>query len=342
MTQKRILTDVAIMRPMVMFMLVVLHSFTTYAGYWPYPEGIQPVRAYSWIALASYSFLLEAFFFMSGYVAAFQESNRTISFTELVRKKFKRLMMPCLVFGTAYALMYRPQTSIGHWIKEIVGGSGHLWFLPTLFIVMIASYFVHRLKIKEWIKVALLLVLSFASFRFTKVTFQVQFACYYMFFYYAGTFIYKHRDTILEWATGGKVWLVALLYVVVFVVGTLHIESIRPDGPATAYMLSRSKLGIINAWRVAYGSLGTMAMWLMINRMWSSITIPKWLSWANSISFGVYIFQNFILWGLFQYTALPAITGTYLMPWVGLLIATIGSVALTAALKQTRIGKQLL
>ena len=45
---KRLLYEVSIIRPFVIFLLIIMHSFTMFAGGWIMPEGIHEVTAYFW------------------------------------------------------------------------------------------------------------------------------------------------------------------------------------------------------------------------------------------------------------------------------------------------------
>ena len=53
-----------IMRPIVIFMLIVTHSFTMYTGgSWPLPEGIHEVHAYDEITHIAFSFILKYIYY---------------------------------------------------------------------------------------------------------------------------------------------------------------------------------------------------------------------------------------------------------------------------------------
>lgn len=70
--KSKILTEVSVIRPILIVLLVVYHSFIIYQGGWSEPDGFEPNRTYWWISKASYSFMLEAFVLISGYVFAYQ------------------------------------------------------------------------------------------------------------------------------------------------------------------------------------------------------------------------------------------------------------------------------
>ena len=58
--------------------------------------------------------------------------------------------------------------------------------------------------------------------------------------------------------------------------------------------------------------------------------------------FGVYIFQQFILKILYYHTPIPAATGPYLLPWIGVLITLFVSYLLTYLIRLTWFGREIL
>lgn len=107
-TTRQKLQEVLLIRPILIVLLVVYHAFIIYAGGWSQPDGFVPHEGYAWIARFSYSFMLEMFVFISGYVWAYQrlELNRQISFGKLVQQKSKRLLLPSVVFSIVYLLCF--------------------------------------------------------------------------------------------------------------------------------------------------------------------------------------------------------------------------------------------
>ena len=77
---KKLLYEVSIIRPLIIFLLVVMHSFTMYDGCWPLPEGIHAVPAYAWLVNLISGFRIETIALIAGYVFAYQsiDLNRQI------------------------------------------------------------------------------------------------------------------------------------------------------------------------------------------------------------------------------------------------------------------------
>ena len=63
----KLITEVAFIRPILIFLLVIYHAFDIYAGGWIQPEGYVDIPMYKDIAILSYSCMLETFVFISGY-----------------------------------------------------------------------------------------------------------------------------------------------------------------------------------------------------------------------------------------------------------------------------------
>ena len=153
---KPILKDVVLIRPIIIFLLIVYHAFIIYQGGWSEPEEFAPVAAYWWIAKVSYSILLPMFVFVSGYVFAFQVIvlGKPIRVGDVAIRKFRRLLLPCYVFGAIYYFLFEFSPTdffIFQFLYSVANGIGHLWFLPMLFwcfvggaVVMKRKWYIHR------------------------------------------------------------------------------------------------------------------------------------------------------------------------------------------------------
>ena len=112
---KKILQDVVLIRLVLIILLVLYHAFAIYNGAWSMPNGIDEVRPYWWIATLSYSFMLETFVFLSGYVFGFQIREKykgQISFTNAVVNKAKRLLVPSIVFSVLYFFIFNSESTV--------------------------------------------------------------------------------------------------------------------------------------------------------------------------------------------------------------------------------------
>lgn len=200
MTNKtNFLTEVAIIRPILVVLLVFYHAFAPYSGAWEPIEGYPAIRAYWWLDWLSYAFMLEMFVFVSGYVFGFQVRTKGTSKLEaknLLWGKFKRLMVPCMVFSLLYILLFQDiRQPIFKTAYDLINGVGHMWFLPMLFWCFVGVWVLEKLHLKaKWI---IPLLLACSVFSFLPLPLRIGNAMYYMFFFYVG-YILQKEDIKLD------------------------------------------------------------------------------------------------------------------------------------------------
>lgn len=105
--QSDYLYDAAILRLVLVFLLVYYHAFAIYSGAWDSLNGYPEIKAYWWLDKLSFAFMLEAFVFVSGYVFGYQvrcKGEEKLKADSVIVGKFKRLMIPCLLFSIIYIL----------------------------------------------------------------------------------------------------------------------------------------------------------------------------------------------------------------------------------------------
>lgn len=340
------LDEIYFLRPMTILLLVVMHAFTMYAGNWPLPEGIQPVRAYFWIQKFTFSCMLEMFVFISGYVFGFQlfGQNREYSFAKLLTSKFKRLIIPSMVFSFVFMLCFSDFVSQHQWgtiVHVTIAGYSHLWFLPMLFWCFLGGWVINRYKINDLVALAVLLILSIFSHLHLRL--QLDNTCYYLFFFYLGMVIYKYRKRMIRVAisSANGIYIFFVIYILLVILHTRTIEVLSATD--VLGMLDRTIMyAQINVCRISYALLGVITIYLIILRLVSQWQLPEYIVRINSYCFGIYIFQQFVFMILYYYSPIPQLVGTYWLPWVGVFMALAVSYLATRILFCTRIGKSLL
>lgn len=96
---------------------------------------------------------------------------------------------------------------------------------------------------------------------------------------------------------------------------------------------------------IVYSSMGLVMIYVISNyilKCKNKWQCPLWLISINSICFGVYIYQQFILKFIYYSTPLPQLTGTYFLPWVGCVITMITSIALAKMTIKSKIGRKII
>ena len=345
-SQRTILNDVMIMRPIVIFLLIVTHSFTMYTGgAWSLPYGIHEVQAYGEITHIAFSFMLETFVFISGYLFGMQQQRRQKPFIAFLLKKLQRLVLPGIVFSTLYiACFNRGKLNSGGVILEILNGAGHLWFLPMLFCCFIMAYGINTVKGHDNLKLALCFIMSLCSDLLPQLVFRINNACYYILFFYLGMYVYPIRNKIVEKLNIQNIMELIVLFIVSYIVLSYGKQTLLECEISTFTGKLLRILGM-KMCTIAYSGIGLFMLFGISNYMLKSKKdwrCPLWLNSLNSICFGIYIYQQFVLIFIYYSTPLPQWTGTYMLPWAGCLITIITSITLAKLTIKSKIGRKLI
>lgn len=346
-TQKRNLTEVSILRPFCILLLVILHSFTVFNHSWKPFEGFIDIPAYLWITRVTASIMLVMFVFLSGYVFSYQvnEQHKDFKFWPFVWKKCQRLIIPAIIFGLIYFFfLLDPKPKGVLWsCLSILSGIGHLWFLPMLFWCFIVGFFMNKLKMKEIWKMLILLALCIISWATVVVPLGIGRSIFYLFFFYLGFHIFKHKEKLVVWGTPFRLGLLLFIFIVSFLVTHLYLEPLRDINKGIVIEIVARTLE--RCGKIVFSVSGLLFIYLVVMK-WlkrhESYTLPRRLVFANTICFGVYIFQQFILQILYYHTELPTLVGPYWLPWLGFTITLLVSVLLSALAQKTWLGKKIL
>lgn len=143
------LNEVSFMRPVLLVLLVLYHAFAPFVGTWDLPEGISDVNLYKIIGLLSRAFRLEGFVFISGYIFTFQlvERKKFVTFGSLIKSKVQRLLIPSFFFSALYIILFLEVKGVLPFALKVIGGAGHLWYLPCLFWLFLIQYIIVK---REW------------------------------------------------------------------------------------------------------------------------------------------------------------------------------------------------
>lgn len=341
--------DVSVIRVILIILLVLYHSFAIFNGAWDAPDGYCQIPAYWWIASASYSFMLEMFVFISGYLFGYQvrtKGETIISFKNTILKKAKRLLLPCFFFGIIYYLIfYDLKAPVFDIVYTIVNGAGHLWFLPMLFWCFVAIFVIEKLKIKPFIVFPLLVVCSLISF--LPLPFRMTSAMYYLLFFYTG-YILKKKDIDLSRFFEGKYAVFSIFaYIILFVSFTLIREQIANSawgGEDSGLLYKVLKMSAQKASVLIYSWSGVIMTYITVNWLLikNKIKISQSLMKVSALCFGVYIYQQFILKLLYYDFGFMESVSPYILPWMGFVVAIILSVSFSYLTVKTKFGRFLI
>lgn len=197
------LDNITIIRNILIVLLVFYHAFAIYSGAWAPIQGFPEVSVYWWLDKLSYAFMLELFVFVSGYVFGYQvrvKGESKLQAKDLFWGKFKRLMMPCVVFSLLYILLLGDITQpIQKSLYGLVNGVGHMWFLPMLFWCFVGIWIIEKLHLKPKFVIPLLCVVSIGSF--LPLPLQMTATMYYMLFFYVGYILQRNEVSLDRYYT---------------------------------------------------------------------------------------------------------------------------------------------
>lgn len=219
--QKTVIQEVVLLRLLLIVLLVLYHSFAPFCGAWNPIPGIDGFpEAHFWVAKASYSFLLECFTFISGWVFGAQVLRRGASALQpkrLILSKVKRLLLPSIVFSLIYILIFQSGKLYSP-VKlsySLLEGVGHMWYLPMLFWCFAGIILVEKSKLSwRW---SLTLLTLICALSILPLPLRLGRTCYYMVFFYGGYLIGKGTIDLSKFSRGHYALATTLLYAVTFI-----------------------------------------------------------------------------------------------------------------------------
>lgn len=331
-----LLSNIVVIRIVLIFLLVFYHAFAIYSGAWSPIDGYPDVPAYWWLDKLSYAFMLEMFVFISGYVFGFQvrtQGPKKLDARYLFLSKFKRLIIPCILFSLLYLIMFDTvMQPIHKTIYDLLNGVGHMWFLPMLFWCFVGIWIIEKLHLAPKIVIPVLIAISLVSY--LPLPLRIVDAMYYMIFFYVGYILQKNNISADRFYTKKSSIIAFLLFCVVFPILTIiqrhigNINSILGLSVDSNLIIKATRATMSIVLRMIYASTGLAALFFLVGCKEKARKgdIPQWIIRLSGLCFGVYLVQQFILKALYNHTKLPDILGYYALPWVGLAIALSGSV----------------
>lgn len=292
MSSSKPLIDVSIVRPILIFLLIVVHSFTIYSGGWPLPFGIQSLECYKWVSHISFSIMLQGFIFVSGYLFASQVNNNIkLSYKSIIFKKGQRLILPSIIFGLIYFFLFnysRESFSIIDFTTKILNGVGHLWFLPALFWCFILMVFLINYKIKGNIIIILSVMLILLSIGC--IPFGFSNAMQYFIFFYFGFYVMYHKERFLNLVNRFRNLLVFLFIISLII----HFYIKNGDIDNQMFFNSIYVNKIINIYfelflKTFVAISGISLFFLFVNKginRYKILVLPEWISKVNKNCMG--------------------------------------------------------
>lgn len=334
---KVLLSDIAIMRPILIISIILGHSFAMFGGSasWPLLECVRQIDSYGWITPTLISFALQAFVFVSGYLFAYKNPNSAPAYkSKFMYSRAKRILVPSVIFSVLYVLLLTPQNfnkvSV---VFEIVNGAGHLWFLPMLFwCYTFGVLFYNCVKKPSVIVGALLLIFSFASFVLPDYL-RIALGIHYFPYFVLGMWTFSNKNKILDWINKRK-YLLLSLWIIVIILCVCKVKY------SSFLYIPEFFMPIIKVTiNIMLGLFGSMALWSTINIILNDGRVVRV---RGDIWFGLYIYHQFIMMWLYYHTVLPNNVCAEWLPWVCFALTFVSSYLLVVLTLKSRIGRWLI
>ena len=267
------------------------------------------------------------FIMISGYLFV-KSMSKYKNVGNLIVDKFKRIIVPFIMIALFWLIPirwfvgYAPYVNSGflQTLKKVFVGidSGHLWYLPTLYVIFIVVYLLNRIKpTKEKNKVFhfMILVLLWGISIFSGKVINVMFLptiCEYLFYFYVGFLAGKRelqpkitRTTIIMFGT----FLIASI-IIVFGVKNIYAKNILRSITAV---------------------LGTYSLYCLTLKIKSNSFIEK----IDKNSFAIYLLHSPILYIMYKYFAN---VNPYLLVTMNIIVAIIVPSIIAEILRKLKLN----
>lgn len=329
--------EVDINRVLSILLIVILHSLAFYTGAWAAPDDFQSVGLYRYLGKLCGSVAVPSFVFISGFLFRSQIVTKKQDFASLIKKKAKRLLLPSIIFSILYVLLFNEEIFSLSSLFEILNGAGHLWFLPMLFWCFCVAFYLFKLPNVYSLLIAVLLILFGGGY----LPFGISRMFYYLVYFILGGVCYSSKLNMKKFS---YMRLTALIFgfLLFFEIENLMKETsfkISEDYELLGILINRGQVII----RAVYGCLGVVLLYILSTRLsrYNFSTSP-FFQLIVRLSFGIYIYHQFILVSLYRKLNLYDYVGSYLLPIIGFALAITLSFVLAYLTNKTKIGRQLI
>ena len=336
------LYDVVVIRSLATVMVVAFHAYGMM--YWgKFPDMTEKYNdLYFGINQFVLNFRMPLFVFISGFLFSYleREKGKYPTFIGLLKNKFKRLIIPYLVFATIYMLT----TGMDFSFKILLSGwLAHLWFITTLFWCFIftrLSSFVPYSHTPHF-KFGLLGISFIALFiNLPKLgLLGIQYFQEWFFWFYLGYAISPYREQLYSYLSKRKIWL--LVFATMYCMELLYTLRFAESEEERGYLMHFAHLAIV------------LLIWYIINwgirhstKIWYENAIFREL---NRTSYGIYVLHYWIQTMLLSSNVMQllnietlATKHVYIFPFLFFLLSLTASYIGTKMLLKTRVGRFLI
>lgn len=213
--------NIDLLKAFAIIIIVLRHSFAPYTGSWRFEVHYQHDEAANVIGKYISTISMPLFVFISGFIYSYLRNylNKYDSFSNLLKKKTRRLLIPYLIIAPLYLFTFLEVTSVMDFFKQMFSGIGHLWFLLMIYILFLLFY-----NIEEFLKIYIVKGIFLVLFLFSIAPLASYLGLgiiatvfkYLPFFYLGYLFYYKNHEII--GFIKNKFWLTFILHLLLFTI----------------------------------------------------------------------------------------------------------------------------
>lgn len=270
-------SNITTLRAFAIIIVVLGHSIILYDPSWTWYVPGQECPFFEELKKIINVVQMPLFFSLSGYL--FYYTIQKYSFTQILRKKAKRLLIPYFIIGFFWMdpikilLKVPHHDNIVNLIKEQIIGNmnGHLWFLYTLFALFLAFKLLYTFKIigNKKISYDILVIVCLLLCNIFNGAFGsfANIASYAIFFYLA--FFMNERASALNSINklGGVIIMISVLIIIAYLLDII---------PFKLYKCLIACAFILIIYRLDFKSIGDNSI----------------LNKISNCSFGIYLFHS--------------------------------------------------
>lgn len=236
-----------------------------------------------------YSFHMPAFFFCSGLLLTDYKCKES-GFRPVITKRFKRLMIPYLLWALLFAKFSIPNFCKiiygSYWSIVSSGSLSSLWFLPVMFVALLFFYISEKLKWFShiWIKLVLVVIAIIVSYFLPQIKIGYPWALNVAIMAFAfiltgklvSLLIKKSYYYLAEHQLMGKV--ICIVSVLLTGLGTMMYSSIQPDSGYVLMANARYGNIVPFVFVALCGSIMLLALSILID-----LCHPRDISWLSFV-----------------------------------------------------------
>ncbi|MBE6346163.1 MAG: acyltransferase [Lentimicrobiaceae bacterium] len=338
----KLLYEVSIIRPLVIGLMVLYHSFCIWGGEWSEFQCFRANDFYYYLVAFIKGFRIETIAFIAGYVYSYQliDLNRNSCFLPFLKKKFNRLVVPCLFFSIIYYFIFYSKSDFNFidFVYRVTNGAGHLWFLPMLFWCFLAMWYIGKYSPNQRSTFIILSLVSIIPV--PQLPFGLTKCFHFLFYFYAGYLMWIYKEKLF--AKIGKIKHI-ILFILIYIFLIFLNEYIKNINFSSGVFHRLIKMELLSVLKYLMTIFGILSLYLFVysytrrfDFKCSNFTIH-----LSEVCYGVYVFHQFILVYLYYHTSLPCLLGL-ITPWIFFTLTLFVSYLLTIIFLRFDFGKKMI